>query len=126
MFQKNEITKTVLEIIKPEASPKDFQQAKDLWWFSKRSKNKGGLRLTSDGFDAFLQAEIKSYKVAFDKPFQTTNQLLIYMDNMIDCPFFITKKDIHLFGEKAAVQLVLFSGNLPKFVYAKAGKVKST
>lgn len=126
MLQKIKITKTVLDILNPDASLKDFQKAKDLWWVSKRSKNKGGLRLTPEGFDALQRADIKSYKVAFDKPFQTTNKLLIYMDNMIDCPFYITKKDIHLFGEKAAVQLVLFSGNLPKFVYAKAGKVKST
>jgi hypothetical protein len=54
------------------------------------------------------------------------NQEIIWLDNFIDCPWFLTKKEIFVFGEKMAVQLVLFSGNIKKFAHAKAENLKSS
>jgi hypothetical protein len=37
----------------------------------------------------------------------------------MDCPFYLNNKRIWVFGEKMAVQLVLFSGNIAKFQRAR-------
>jgi DNA polymerase elongation subunit (family B) len=67
----------------------------------------------------------KAYKVKFDQPVEYTNQLIIQLDNFIDCPWHVSNKAIHVFSEKMAVQLVLFSGNIAKFSSAKAKNLKS-
>ena len=48
-----------------------------------------------------------------------TNKLVIWIDQNLESPFYLTSKQIYVFGEKIAVQLVLFSGNIAKFQRAK-------
>ena len=67
--------------------------------------------------------DIKDYKIDLPKEIEWTNQLIIRMDQFIDCPFYLTKKAIYVFGEKMAVQLVLFSGNIQKYGLSKAMSV---
>ena len=123
MNQKIEITKKVLEL--QGITPDDDRVKKTIptWWFSTRSKEKGGLRLTEQGFECFQKAGITSHKIRFEKPIVVTNQVLIWFDQLIDCPFYITSKEIHVFNDKIAVQLVLFSGNIERYVRARANKL---
>ena len=95
------------------------------WWFSRRIKTQGGLRLTDLGYNAFLQAGIKEYQVKFEKPFKITpSKVSIWMDQLIDCPFYFSEKDVRVFSEHMALQLVLFSGSIIKFGIAKKRKSK--
>jgi len=119
MNQKYEITKAVLESLGLVADEKRIKQTIPIWWVNSRKKAKGGLRLTEQGFTCFQNADIKSDKVKFDEPIFYTNQLVIWIDNNINCPFYITDKEIYVFDEKMAVQLVLFSGNIERFCNAK-------
>lgn len=89
------------------------------WWYSTRQKEQGGLRLTEQGFEAFQKAGIKEYRVKFEDNIQFTNQLIIHLDQLIDSPFYLRNKEIYVFNEKMAVQLVLFSGNIQKYTLAK-------
>lgn len=123
MIQTVEITKKVLEITNPTASPQDLDKALIRWWSNNRKKAQGGLRLTEEGYTALQSAEIKSYKIKFDEPIVFTNQLTIWLDRFIDCPFYLTDKEIYVFSERMAVQLVLFAGNIQKFSAAKARKM---
>lgn len=118
MNQKYEITKKVLELQGIEADEKRIKKTITTWWFSSRKKSKGGLRLTQQGFDCLVSAGIKSYPIKFEEPVQMTNELIIWIDQNIDCPFFLTNKFIYVFGERTAVQLVLFSGNIAKLYRA--------
>lgn len=120
MNQKREITEKVLKILKPDASPELVNRAMKTWWVSTRNKSKGGLKLTDLGYTCFIQADIKDYTIKFENPIQITNQLHIWLDHFIDCPFYITEKEIRVFSEKMAVQLVLFSGNIYKYTKARA------
>lgn len=115
MNQKFEITKLVLEITGVSFDKKRIEKTIPIWWQNPRRKEKGGLRLTEQGFEALQKADIKSYEIKFDEPLIPTNKLIVWIDQNIDCPYYITSKKIWVFGEKTAVQLVLFSGNIQKF-----------
>lgn len=119
MSLKTEITKHVLETMGLEATEERVRKTIPIWWFSTRQKEKGGLRLTDQGFEAFQTAGIKDYKVKFEDKIHFTNQLIIWLDQLIDCPFYLRNKEIYVFSEKIAVQLVLFSGDVQKYTTAK-------
>jgi hypothetical protein len=122
MNPKVELTRKVLEILRPGASEKELRIASVLWWFNSRKKEQGGLRLTEKGCEALVNAGIKSYAISFENPIDMNNQFIIRLDQLMDCPFYITANAVHVFGEKMAVQLVLFSGDLKKFISAKADR----
>jgi hypothetical protein len=119
MNPKHDITKAVLESIGLVADEKRIKQTIPIWWMNPRRKEKGGLRLTEQGFKCLRQADIKCYELKFEEPIIVTNELAIWIDQNIDCPFYLTHNRIWVFGEKMAVQLVLFSGNIAKFHRAR-------
>jgi hypothetical protein len=122
MNLKETITQNVLSIIDPNYTEKSYQTALAAWWANTRKKSSGGLKLTKEGFDVFCQAEIKYYPIQFEHgvDIPMTNRLIIWLDHYIECPFYLTKKEICVFNERMAVQLVLFSGNIYKFGLAKS------
>jgi len=119
MNPKHEITKIVLEANGLIADEKRIKQTIPIWWVNPRKKEKGGLRLTEQGFECLQQADIKYYEIRFDEPIFVTNKLAIWIDQNINCPFYLNNKRIWVFGEKMAVQLILFSGNISKFQRAQ-------
>jgi len=124
MNQKIDLTKYVAEHAGLSTDEKSIRKLVSLWWQNPRKKEKGGLRLTDDGFARFT-TQLKAHRVRFDQPVEYTNQLIIQLDNFIDCPWYVSNKEIYVFSEKMAVQLVLFSGNIAKFSSAKAKNLKS-
>lgn len=115
MNPKHEITKAVLESLGLPADEQRIKKTIPTWWVNTRNKLKGGLRLTEQGFECLQKADIKCYEIKFEEPILFTNELAIWIDQNIDCPFYLTARKIWVFGEKTAVQLVLFSGNIAKF-----------
>ena len=96
-----------------EITPRKIKNYTTAWWQSNRTKAKGGLWLTEQGFEALKKADIKHYKIRFEQPLDSfENRFIIWLDNTIECPFFLTKWEIYVFGEKTAVQMILFSGDL--------------
>jgi hypothetical protein len=126
MIPKIEITHQVLKLLEPNYDEKLFQRALRSWWVSTRKKESGGLKLTDLGFTCFQRSGIKSYRVQFEEPIDTRNQLIIWLDNHIDCPWYLTKDEIFVYNEKMAIQLVLFAGNVEHFVSVKAKNQKSS
>lgn len=112
MSQKLEITKCIMNELGLQLDPKNIKKFYSIWWKSIRNKKEKGLWLTELGFDAFVRADIKNYKIKFPENITFDNKFIIWLDNKIDCPFFLDKKEIYVFGEKTAVQLMLFSGDI--------------
>jgi len=108
-----------------DTDEKSIKKYRRIWWYSTRSKDKGGLQLTEIGFDCLKQAGLQSYKIRFHDPMQYTNQEVIWLDNFIDCPWFLSNLNIQVFSESMAIQLVLFSGDIKKYVGARAKSLKS-
>jgi hypothetical protein len=92
-----------------------------LWWKNCRQKLNTGLCLTEAGYDFLNETlKLKSYVIPFPKDFTFTNQIILFMDQYVDCPHFYTKKSIIVFKESKACELLLFSGDLRKYGTAKA------
>lgn len=91
-----------------------------LWWTNKRSKDLGGLRLSDEGLEIIKKLNIETYQINFPKNFKITTQVLIQLDQFIDCPYYLTDKSILVTSEKKAVELTLFSGDVKLYGNAKA------
>lgn len=121
MDKRIEITKYVLESMGLNADDKRVRQTLPVWWQNPRRKEKGGMRLTQQGYECLKNAGLKDYQIDYPEknPF-ITNKLVIQLDQFIDCPFYLTNKSIFVFGEKMAVQMVLFSGDIQKYASSKS------
>ena len=118
---KDTYTQVFLQAAGVEADIDLHKQYKTVWWWNLRSKDTGGLRLTEHALNFIEEyAKIKTYKINFPEAVASTPQLLLWLDNFIDSPFFITKKYIVVLREKAAFELYLFSGDVRKLGYSKA------
>ena len=91
------------------------------WFRNPREKLDSSLTLTDEGFE-FLTIKIKlqSYRIQFPKDFQMTTQVVLFLDKFLDCPNYYNKKEIYVFKEKKAAELMLFSGDIRKYGIAKA------
>ena len=91
-----------------------------LWWKNSRNKDSGGLRLTDLGYEVLQQINLTTYDVPYPQDMPLTTQVIIYLDQFIDCPYYLTNRSITVTNEKKAVELTLFSGDLRKYGLTKA------
>ena len=91
-----------------------------LWWQNNRNKGSGGLRLTDMGYETLMKIELATYDVPYPKDMPLTAQVIIFLDQFIDCPYYLTNRGITVTNEKKAVELTLFSGDLRKYGLTKA------
>lgn len=120
-MDKDTYTRVFLQAAEIEPTPEKIKEYKAVWWWNLRNKSTGGLRLTEQALE-FIEkyAKIKTYKIEFPEQFSFTPQVLIWLDNFIDSPFFVTKKHIVVMKEKAAFELYLLSGDIRKYGHNKA------
>jgi hypothetical protein len=121
MDKKEIYTQTILKAANLSVNENVVKEKKILWWYNIRSKKEGGLRLTEEGIK-FLseEAKIKTYSVELPKKTKFTSQILIWLDNFINSPYFLSDNEIIVTEEKVAFELYLFSGDLQKLGSSKA------
>lgn len=120
--QKTEITKYLAEQEGLASDDPHLKKLLSVFWQNPRIKAEGGMRLTQTGFETMAKY-FKSHFVRFEETregFKYTNQLILRLDNYINCPWHINHRGVWVFEDKMAVQLVLFAGNIEKFTAAKA------
>jgi len=121
MISKDDYTAKFLQAAKINPEDDLIKEKVVEWWYNLRTKESGGLRLTKKGLDFVVNdAKLKLYKIKFPGKFIITPQILVWLDQFIETPYFITKKDITVFSERSAFELYLFSGDVKKFGYTKA------
>lgn len=120
-MDKDAYTRVFLQAAEINPTPEKIKEYKSVWWWNFRNKSEGGLRLTEQALE-FIEkyAKIKTYKIEFPEQFAFTPQVLIWLDNFIDSPFFVNKKYIIVMKEKAAFELYLLSGDIRKYGHNKA------
>jgi len=92
-----------------------------LWWKNTRDKESGGLRLTDAGYEFIKeQIDLQTYEIPYPQNFELTTNTIIWMDNFINCPYYLSNRSIIVTDEKKAMELSLFSGDVRKYGLQKA------
>ena len=123
MNWKETYTKIFLKQLNKVVSEATMKEYMPVWWQNTRNKSVGGLRLTEEGFRVVTEdIQLTTYDVPYPVNFEMTTQVLIFLDQFIDCPYYIGRKGIAVTNEKKALELHLFSGDIRKYGLAKAMK----
>ena len=119
-MNKNVYTKIFLKQLGKTVNDVSVKEYMHVWWRNTRSKDTGGLRLTEAGLDVLNELDIAVYDVPFPRDMPLTTQTIIFLDQFIDCPYFLTNHSVVVTNERKAVELSLFSGNVRKYGLNKA------
>ena len=121
MNWKENYTKIFLKTANKSIDEATVKQYISTWWQNTRSKDTGGLRLTESGYNFITEElELQTYQVPYPKDFNFTTNVIIWMDQFIDCPYYLGKQGIVVTNEKKAMELHLFSGDVRKYGLIKA------
>lgn len=121
MNWKENYTKIFLKTANKSIDEATVKQYISTWWQNTRSKDTGGLRLTEAGYNFITEElELQTYQVPYPKDFNFTTNVIIWMDQFIDCPYYLGKQGIVVTNEKKAMELHLFSGDVRKYGLIKA------
>jgi hypothetical protein len=120
MNWKETYTKIFLTQLDKSSDDTTVKQYMPLWWQNTREKDNGGLRLTEAGYDIVKQIELATYDIPYPPEMPLTTQVIIFLDQFIDCPYYLTNRSITVTNEKKAVELTLFSGDIRKYGLIKA------
>ena len=91
------------------------------WWQNVRESYQArSLRLTKSGLEMLENLDIKTYDIKFPAKVIFTPQTYLWLDEFVDCPYYVDKKHIKVTLEKMALQLMLFAGDITKYGLARA------
>ena len=114
-------TKIFLKQLNIAISEATLKEYIPVWWQNNRSKETGGLRLTDEGIRVLTDdVQLSTYDVPFPKDFELTTNTIIWLDQFIDCPWWLGRHGIVVTDERKAVELSLFSGDVRKYGITKA------
>src|SRR5210317_1903148 len=123
MNWKENYTKIFLKTANKSIDEPTVKQYISTWWQNTRSKDTGGLRLTEAGYNFITEElELQTYQVPYPRDFDFTTNVIIWMDQFIDCPYYLDRQGIVVTNEKKAMELHLFSGDVRKYGLIKAMK----
>ena len=121
MTHKDAYSEAFLKAAGEEYDQEKIKNLRSIWWWNVREKENGGLRLSEAALTYIKEkSDLKIYKVDFPKEFTITSQVLLWLDQFIESPYFIDRKSITVLKEKSAFELYLFSGDVRKMGYSKA------
>jgi hypothetical protein len=91
------------------------------WWQNVRESYQArSLRLTRDGLKMLETLDIKTYTIKFPDKIIFTPQTYLWLDEFVDCPYYVDKKQIYVTLERMALQLMMFAGDITKYGLARA------
>ena len=121
MTSKETYTKVFLKQLDQPVNNLSVRSALAEWWRNPRSKAKGGMRLTEEGFRMMTEdLDISFYEVPYAPDMNFTTQIIIWLDNFIDCPYYLDKRSMFVADDKKALELHMFSGDIKKYGISKA------
>jgi len=122
MNWKDTYTKVFLKQLNKSTDNATVKQYMPLWWKNTRNKLVGGLRLTDTGYEVLQQIDVETYDIPYPPDMPLTTQVIIFLDQFITCPYYLTNRSIIVTDQKKAVELTLFSGDVRKYGLTKAMK----
>jgi len=106
--------------------PKTVASFMNVFWNNPRDKEEGGWGITEYGHKVLQEIGLTCYPIDLSPDTVITNQVLIWMDRFLDGPWYWeNKKTLHVYKEKTAFQLILFSGDLHKYGWSMTESKKT-
>lgn len=121
MDTKTAYTRTFLQLLELPLHEESVKKFYYTWWQNVRESYQArSLRLTKEGLKVIEKLDIKTYSIKFPDKIIFTPQTYLWLDEFVDCPYFVDKKQIHVTMEKMALQLMMFAGDITKYGLARA------
>lgn len=121
MDVKTAYTKTFLELKDQPTHDEQIKSSYFAWWQNVRESYQArSLRLTKMGLEQIQSCDIKCYEIKFPAKIIFTPQTYLWLDEFVDCPYYVDKKKIIVTMEKMALQLMMFAGDITKYGLARA------
>ena len=109
MDTKTAYTRTFLMLKDQPIHEESIKAAYFSWWQNVRESYQArSLRLTKIGYEWIQSLNIKTYNIKFPAKIIFTPQTFLWLDEFVDCPYYVDKKQIVVTMEKMALQLMLF------------------
>ena len=121
MDRKTAYTRTFMQLLEQPIHDETVKTNYYTWWQNVRESYQArSLRLTKQGFEMLESIDLKTYTVKFPQKIIFTPQTYLWLDEFVDCPYYVDKKKIIVTMEKMALQLMLFAGDVTKYGLARA------
>tara|TARA_B100001248_G_scaffold244818_1_gene214172 strand:- start:388 stop:783 length:396 start_codon:yes stop_codon:yes gene_type:complete len=121
MDVKTAYTRTFLELKEQPLHEENVKASYFAWWQNVRESYQArSLRLTKLGLEWVHSCDIKCYDIKFPAKIIFTPQTYLWLDEFVDCPYYVDKKKIIVTMEKMALQLMLFAGDITKYGLSRA------
>jgi hypothetical protein len=121
MDRKTAYTRTFMQLLEQPIHDETVKTNYYTWWQNVRESYQArSLRLTKQGFQMIEELDIKTYTIKFPQKIIFTPQTYLWLDEFVDCPYFVDKAKIIVTMEKMALQLMLFAGDVTKYGLARA------
>jgi hypothetical protein len=121
MDRKTAYTRTFMQLLEQPIHDETVKTNYYTWWQNVRESYQArSLRLTKQGFEMLESIDLKTYTVKFPQKIIFTPQTYLWLDEFVDCPYFVDKAKIIVTMEKMALQLMLFAGDITKYGLARA------
>jgi hypothetical protein len=121
MDVKTAYTRTFMQLLKQPDHEETLKSCYYTWWQNVRESYQArSLRLTKQGLDIVKRLEIKTYIIKFPDKIIFTPQTFLWLDEFVDCPYYVDKKQIVVTMERMALQLMMFAGDVTKYGLARA------
>jgi len=118
---KESYTKIFLKQLDQSVNDLNVRSYLSTWWQNPRLKEQGGMRLTDEGYRMMTEdLDISFYEVPYAPDMNFTTQIIIWLDNFIDCPYYLGKRSMFVTDDKKALELHMFSGDIKKYGISKA------
>lgn len=127
MIDKKTYTKILLKAADKSADAANVELYLHTIWYSSRIKKKGGLRLSDKGYEFLVKdLNLQEHEVLFTDRIELSPSVMLFLDQYLECPYYLTSHSLTVFSEKAAFKLHMFSDDIRKFGLIKAMNARKT
>ena len=103
MDRKTAYTRTFLMLKDQTIHDESIKTAYFTWWQNVRENYESrSLRLTKPGLQIMEELDLKTYTIKFPQKIIFTPQTYLWLDEFVDCPYFVDKAKIIVTMEKMA------------------------
>ena len=121
MISRETYTKIFLNELGRSTDEANVQLHLQKWWQSRRTKQQGGLRLSEEGYEFLVRdLELQEHEIPFTDKIELSPSVIIFFDQFLDCPYYLTHQSLTVFSEKKAFELHMFSDDIRKYGLVKA------